>query len=312
MGTFQFLQQRTDARETIYNWAHTSTEMQNLNLVTVVGHNITMLPHMLKYYQQFVDEKNIFIVVYRQDENDGILEQIEELGITPYKVVTEPKFHWERVTELYNEVKMTKPYDWWIVSDDDEIQIYPKPIDEMIDECEIAGWEFITGGFLDRIGEGGTFPFVDSNSNIWESFPYAGFFRYPLSGACPNKVCIMKGKIKITNGQHYAHIDGKDVWGEEGAHHPLRYPPGRGEGFIQVHHFKWDSTVLERLKEVSETEEDYTFWKEYKKMYNAIKDNDWKINIDEPKFGLEKQAPFQNEHWDYQYWNRLTKGILKI
>ena len=49
---------------------------------------------------------------------------------------------------------MTKPYDWWIVSDDDEIQIYPKPIDEMIDECEIAGWEFITGGFLDRIGEG--------------------------------------------------------------------------------------------------------------------------------------------------------------
>ena len=144
--------------------------MQNLNLVTVVGHNITMLPHMLEYYQQFVDEKNIFIVVYRQNENDGILEQIEELGITPYKVVTEPKFHWERVTELYNEVKMTKPYDWWIVSDDDEIQIYPKPIDEMIDECEIAGWEFITGGFLDRIGEEGNFPFVDSDTNIWESF----------------------------------------------------------------------------------------------------------------------------------------------
>ena len=286
--------------------------MQNLNLVTVVGHNITMLPHMLNYYQQFVEEKNIFIVVYRQDENDGILEQIEELGITPYKVVTEPKFHWEKVTELYNEVKMTKPYDWWIVSDDDEIQIYPKPIEEMIDECEIAGWEFITGGFLDRIGDEGTFPFVDSNTNIWESFPYAGFFRYPLSGACPNKVCVMKGKIKITNGQHYAHIDGKDVWGEEEAHHPLRYPPGRGEGFIQVHHFKWDSTVLERLKEVSETEEDYTFWKEYKKMYEAIRDSDWKINVDEPKFGLEKQVPFENEHWDYQYWNRLTKGILKI
>ena len=286
--------------------------MQNLNLVTVVGHNITMLPHMLKYYQQFVDEKNIFIVVYRQDENDGILEQIEELGLTPYKVVTEPKFHWEKVTELYNEVKMTKPNDWWIVSDDDEIQIYPKPIDEMIDECEIKGWEFITGGFIDRIGENGSFPFVDSNTNIWETFPYAGFFRYPLSGACPNKVCIMKGKIEITNGQHYAHIDGKDVWGEEGVNHPLRYPPGRGEGFVQVHHFKWDSTVLERLKEVSETEEDYTFWKEYKKMYEAIRDSDWKINVDEPKFGLEKQVPFENEHWDYQHWNRLTKGIIKI
>ena len=286
--------------------------MQDLNLVTVVGYNITMLPHMLKYYQQFVEKKNIFIVVYRQDENDGILEQIENLGLTPYKVVTEPKFHWEKVTELYNEVKMTKPNDWWIVSDDDEIQIYPKPIEEMIDECEVKGWEFITGGFLDRIGEDGSFPIVDSETNIWEVFPYSGFFRYPLSGACPNKVCVMKGKIQITNGQHYAHIDGKDVWGEEGVHHPLRYPPGRGEGFVQVHHFKWDSTVLERLKEVSETEEDYTFWEEYKKMYNAIKENDWKINIDESKFGLERQIPIENEHWDYQYWNRLTKGILKI
>ena len=65
-------------------------------------------------------------------------------------------------------------------------------------------------------------------------------------------------------------IDGDTVWGEEGSKHPLRYPSGRGEGFIQVHHFKWDSTVLERLKEVSETEEDYTFWKEYKKMYDSI------------------------------------------
>ena len=286
--------------------------MQDLNLVTVVGHNITMLPHMLKYYQQFVEKKNIFIVVYRQNENDGILEEIENLGLTPYKVVTEPKFHWEKVTELYNEVKMTKPNDWWIVSDDDEIQIYPKPIEEMIDECEVKGWEFITGGFLDRIGEDGNFPIVDSETNIWEVFPYSGFFRYPLSGSCPNKVCVMKGKIQITNGQHYAHIDGKDVWGEEGVHHPLRYPPGRGEGFVQVHHFKWDSTVLERLKEVSETEEDYTFWKEYKKMYEAIRDSDWKININEPTFGLERQIPIENEHWDYQYWNRLTKGILKI
>tara|TARA_B100002019_G_scaffold89779_1_gene77639 strand:- start:2502 stop:3362 length:861 start_codon:yes stop_codon:yes gene_type:complete len=286
--------------------------MQDLNLVTVVGHNITMLPHMLEYYQQFVEKKNIFIVVYRQDENDGILEQIENLGLTPYKVVTEPKFHWEKVTELYNEVKMTKPNDWWIVSDDDEIQIYPKPIEEMIDECEVKGWEFITGGFLDRIGEDGSFPIVDSETNIWEVFPYSGFFRYPLSGACPNKVCVMKGKIQITNGQHYAHIDGKDVWGKEGVEHPLRYPPGRGEGFIQVHHFKWDSTVLERLKEVSETEEDYTFWKEYKKMYKAIEVFDWKIDINNPLFGLVRNIPIQNEHWDYQYWNRLTKGILKI
>lgn len=281
-----------------------------MNLVTVVGHNTTMLSHMLKYYKDIVDE--IYVVVYRQSEDDGILEEVKNLGVVPYKIVTEPKFNWERVTELYNEVKATKPNSWWVVSDDDEIQIYPKPLREMVDECDNNGWKFITGGFLDRIGENGSFPEITKESNIWESFPYSGFFRYPLSGACPNKVCVMKGDVKITNGQHYANINGKDVWGIDGTHHPLRYPPGRGEGFIQVHHFKWDSTVLERLKEVSETKEDYTFWKEYKKMYKAIEVNDWKIDINNPMFGFVKQVPFQNEHWDYQYWNRLTKGIVKI
>ena len=54
--------------------------MSKINLVTVVGHNITMLPHMLKHYKNIVDET--YVVIYRQHENDNIVEQIEELGIT--------------------------------------------------------------------------------------------------------------------------------------------------------------------------------------------------------------------------------------
>ena len=144
MGSFQFLQSQKESKLSKFNWTNFFAEKEDkmINLVTVVGHNTTMLPHMLKHYQDIVDE--IFVVVYRQHENDGTLEDIESLGINPYKVVTEPKFNWERVTELYNEVKMTKPNEWWIVSDDDEFHLYPKPIREMIDECDENGWEFIT------------------------------------------------------------------------------------------------------------------------------------------------------------------------
>ena len=282
--------------------------MQKVNLVTVVGHNITMLPHMLEHYKNIVDE--IYVVVYRQHENDGILDEIKSLGITPHKVVTEEKFNWERVTQLYNEVKRTKPQEWWVVSDDDEFHVYPKPIREMISECEENGWEFITGGFLDRIGENGEFPLVTNETDIWSKFPLVGYFRYPMSGACPNKVCIMKGSVDVTPGQHYAIINKSHVWGKKGFKHPLRYPIGRGEGFIQVHHFKWDSTVLERLKEVSETEEKYSFWEEYKKMYKAIQINDWKIDINNPEFMLEKME--SNFHFDYSKWNRLARKIIKI
>ena len=280
--------------------------MQKINLVTVVGHNITMLPHMLEHYKNIVDE--IYVVVYRQHENDGILDEIKSLGITPHKVVTEEKFNWERVTQLYNEVKRTKPQEWWVVSDDDEFHVYPKPIREMISECEENGWEFITGGFLDRIGENGEFPLVTNETNIWKKFPLVGFFRFPMSGACPNKVCVMRGSVDVTPGQHYATFNGIDTWRDRGWTHPKRYPFTKG--LIQVHHFKWDSTVLERLKEVSETKKDYSFWKEYKKMYRGIQINDWKIDINNPEFMFEKME--DSSYFDYTKWNELSDVIVNI
>jgi hypothetical protein len=283
--------------------------MQKVNLVTVVGHNTTLLPHMLKHYKNIVDK--IYVVVYRQHELDGILEDVINLGIKPFKIVTEPKFNWERVTELYNEVKSTKPNEWWVVSDDDEFHVYPKPIREMISECEENDWEFITGGFVDRIGENGTFPEVSSLTDVWSEFPLAGFFRYPMSGACPNKVCVMKGSVNVTPGQHYVDFgDGKNSWGKDNIKHSKRYPIGRGEGLVQVHHFKWDSTVLERLKEVSETKEDYTYWQEYLKMYKGIEMFDWKIDINNPEFMFERMNT--NNHWDYSKWDRLSKKIVII
>ena len=277
-----------------------------LNLVAVVGNNITMLPHMIKHYQDVVDE--IYVVVYRQDENDTILSDIEELGIKPYKVVLEPKYNWERVTELYNEVKQTKPNEWWIVSDDDEFHIYPKPIREMIGECEENGWEFITGGFLDRIGIGGTFPIVTNKTNIWKEFPLGGFFRYPMSGAMPNKCCVMKGSVDVTSGQHFAVIGDTDSWRERGWNHPKRYPIEKG--FVQVHHFKWDSTCIERIKEVSKIKKEYTYWKEYREMYIRLKRNKFLIDINEKDYYIDSIDTY--DYSDYKHWSELTQKIVEI
>ena len=40
------------------------------NLVTVVGENTHILPHMLKHYEDKVDK--VYVVVYRQSNDDGI------------------------------------------------------------------------------------------------------------------------------------------------------------------------------------------------------------------------------------------------
>ena len=276
------------------------------NLVTVVGENTHILPHMLKHYENKVDK--VYVVVYRQSEKDDILEKVEDLGITPYKVVTEPKYNWNKVTDLYNETKKTKPNDWWIVSDDDELQVYPESIEDIINHCERKGYDFVSGGFLDRIGIDGTFPEVGRETNLHTTFPLAGFFRYPMSGACPNKVTLMKGYQDVTPGQHYAQFKTSNSWGTS---HPKRMPIE--EVFTQVHHFKWDSTCIERIQKVADIREEYAFSEEYRKMYHAIRRSKWKINIEKSEYFVEKLKDSSYiSYKDYTKWDIIKNKIILI
>ena len=284
--------------------------MQKVRLVTVTGSRTNTLSHMLNHYNDLVDE--IYVVVYEWDGFStynmvyDIVKKFPKAQIVRRAI--KEKFNWEYVTQLYNETKLLHPNDWWVVSDDDEFHIYPKPIRELISDCEENDWEFVTGGFIDRIGENGEFPQINEHTNIWTQFPLAGFFRYPMSGACPNKVCIMKGFIKVSSGQHYAEFeDGTNSWGES---HLKRYPIGDGEGLIQVHHFKWDSTCVDRIKAVADIKKEYAFSTEYELMYNAIQWNDFKIDINNDEFMFEKMKT--NNHFDYIKWDRLTRIIIKI
>ena len=278
-----------------------------IRLVTVTGSRTNTLWHMLSYYKDRVDE--IYVVVY---EWDGFSTYDDVLAITKQfpnvrivdRVVAE-KYNWEMVTTLYNKTKMLHPNDWWVVADDDEFHKYSKDLYEIVSDCDKNGWELVRGGFIDRIGENGTFPEIDNDEDIFEQFPLAGFFRYPLSGACPNKICILKGHIELTPGQHYAKIDGHTTWKWQGWNHPSIAPVD--EYNVQVHHFKWDSTCIERIKAVADIKQLYSYSDEYKKMYQALRSNNFEIDITDSRFMIE-HAGF----WGYNQWNKLFKIILSI
>ena len=280
---------------------------KKIRLVTVTGSRTDTLWHMLNHYKDLVDE--MCVVVY---EWEGSSTYNEVLKITKefdkvkiVKRVTKEKFNWEYVTQLYNETKMLFPDDWWIVSDDDEFHIYSKPLNQIISDCERNGWELVRGGFIDRIGQTGDFPKINKKENIFEQFPVAGFFRYPMSEACPNKVCIMKGHIEITSGQHYAKIDGHTTWRWQGWNHPLIAPVE--EYNVQVHHFKWDSTCIERIKQVADIRKDYAASDEYLKMYQSLRSNNFEIDVTNEEYMFE----YVGEN-DYKQWNKLFKKIISI
>ena len=49
----------------------------SLNLVTVCGHNTTMLRHMLNHYKDIVDD--IFVVIYLSSDKDRVLSEVTEI-----------------------------------------------------------------------------------------------------------------------------------------------------------------------------------------------------------------------------------------
>jgi hypothetical protein len=263
---------------------------------------------MLNHYKDMVDE--MCIVVYDWKDQSNLLEVENIVNEFPtakiVKVVIEAKYNWERVTELYNEVKSEHPNDWWVISDDDEFHLYSKPLIEIIADCDSNGWDVVRGGFIDRIGVNGEFTEIKEDVNIFEQFPYAGFFRYPMSGACPNKICIVKGSIEITAGQHYAKINEHTTWRWQGWNHPLIAPID--EYNVQVHHFKWDKTCIERIKAVADIKKEYSYSDEYKKMYQSLRSNNFEIDI--ANFDME-YCPTAN-YENYKNWNKLFKKILSI
>tara|TARA_R100000030_G_scaffold17197_3_gene11601 strand:- start:9130 stop:9978 length:849 start_codon:yes stop_codon:yes gene_type:complete len=279
-----------------------------MNLVTVCGHNTTMLYHMIKHYEPIVD--NFFVIIYSHHRYDPVIEKaryiLDKFNLKPFKIVEEKPFDWERVTHYYNETTSLKPDDWWIISDDDELQIYSKPITDIVDECEELGNEFVTGGFVDRIGKNGEFVDIDIDCNVWKEMPVGGFFRYPLSKAEANKVTLLKGKHNVVSGQHFIQFDdGSTSWGKS---HPLRYPVENN--FTQVHHFKWDITVKKRLQEVSESKSRKSFFKEYQMMLSSLEYLNFKFDLNDRQYYFQSLG--ESQYDEYRYWKHLIKKILNI
>jgi hypothetical protein len=281
-----------------------------IRLVTVTGSRTTTLKHMLNHYENQVDEMCIVVYDWQEQSNlsevETIVSQFPNAKIV--KTVIEEKYNWEKVTQLYNEVKSEHPNDWWVISDDDEFHVYPDSLRSIISNCDANGWEMVRGGFIDRIGEDGEMVELLDTDDIFEKFPYAGFFRHPLSGANPNKICITKGYIEITNGQHYAKIDGQTTWKWQGWNHPLIAPIKKIS--VQVHHFKWDSTCGERIRAVANINKDYSYSEEYRIMYRELAKYRFKLPLEDERFGFEI-SPTQH-YLGYSKWKQLIKKIISI
>jgi hypothetical protein len=278
----------------------------------VLGHGHELLPHYIEHYSKYVDE--LQFVIYESAASARILNKSKVI-INRYpnckivKVVRDRVFDWEKVTILYNMIKNKHKDDWWVIADIDELHLYPNDdLRSMINICDLNMWSIIRGGFVDRVGPNGEFPKLNNKENIFKTFSMGGFFRYPLSDACPNKIAVVKGHIEITNGQHYAKLNGHTTWRWQGWNHPEIAPYENYS--VQVHHFKWDKTCVERIKKVAEVNQDYSYSKEYHKLYDQLKKTNFNVDINKKEFLFMECE--KGEYDEYKHWDKLIRKIVSI
>jgi hypothetical protein len=261
-----------------------------IHLITLAGAHVDVLPHMLEHYRSLGIE-SFFVNLNLSHEQDPVREQVAEItrrfgcGIAG---ITIGDWHLLQ-QQVYLEQRELYPSDWFILADQDELQIYPADLADVIADC--GSWDYIRGCFVDRIARDGGFPEVDAARPVWDQFPLGGFITALIGGGDPRKVVAVKGALPIRKGNHHAY---------EGRPCPSR------QYYIPVHHFKWTANVAGRLEARAEAMKRHGTleWTESARFVEYHRAAGGRIRVEDPKLLIAECAP------DYPHWEKIKKIVL--
>lgn len=207
----------------------------NVHLVTVVAEYTSVFPQMLSHYRAMgVDD--IIVHAHGLSKDDPGLEKILEAAKradAQVASVTTGDWALGLNTVFYANTRGKRPKDWFLLADPDEFQVYPDGVKAAIGYCAKKSCNFIEGGFVDRIAEGGRLVDAEPGVSVWDTYPLGGFLTGMVCRGVSNKVVACRGWVRVGAGQHKAFA-------------PRGCPVD--DIYIQVHHFKWIAGTVERLK----------------------------------------------------------------
>ena len=127
-----------------------------------------MLPHMLAHYRSLGVE-SFLVHAHGRDPRDPVIEQVTQIardfGCAIASITLGEWLH-STNRELYNQTLRSHREDWFLIADQDELQVYPRDLISILDDCARQGYDYIEGCFLDRFARDGSFPAVSANESI--------------------------------------------------------------------------------------------------------------------------------------------------
>ena len=257
-----------------------------IHLTTVVGSYVDVLPHMLNHYRSLGID-SFLVNAHIEQSADPVLDQVIEItgkfGCDLASITVGPWVDGLN-SKIYRRTMESRPMDWFILADQDELQVYPRDLRACIEQCEARGYQYIEGAFLDRIAVDGGLPAVEQDRPIEAQFPLGGFISTPILGADPRKIVAAKGRVEIGPGQHHA-------TGQRGC--------PADQYCIQVHHFKWVAGLVPRLmkRAAFSKRNKESKWKESERFISYHHENNGRIDTTDPRFYISDCAQGY-PHWE--------------
>lgn len=121
-------------------------------------------------------------------------------------------------------------FDWLVSADIDEFHEFPDALGAFTRDLQRHDAQCVTGHFIDRMARQG-FPAVRGDQSLWSQFPLGTDITRTVLHGWSTKVMLHRPSVKLLPGHHYPE-GSVDAWAQSYA----------------VHHFKWDATVVPRLR----------------------------------------------------------------
>jgi hypothetical protein len=158
-------------------------------------------------------------------------KELSEIGLTLHSVYACP-FDAMAIRRHHDRLQSTINSKWFISADIDEFHEYPDSVANVINFMESNGQDYMCGGLVDRLARTG-FPPFEAGSSLWKQFPLGTDLTRSILRGWVDKVMLSRAGLRLMPGHHRLH-PGQTA---------LAFP-----GAQPVHHFKWDISVVERLR----------------------------------------------------------------
>tara|TARA_R110002049_G_scaffold183741_2_gene351753 strand:- start:101 stop:952 length:852 start_codon:yes stop_codon:yes gene_type:complete len=207
-----------------------------------------LIRHFLDHYYRLGVQN--FLVILHSDKNehilrDSVLSILRHRNIVPVMEVNtyDYRLRQERVNFVLDQYVTDD--DWVVHADTDEFHEYPDGLLNLVKRCETSGHTFVRGTLVDMVSASGELKEITRWPSIWEQFPKSSDLTGKIGRGWTKKICCAKGGHRAGDGGTHSVDFGLGRLGnfEACLSHPMCHPDE-----LRVFHFKWDSTVLTRLR----------------------------------------------------------------